>query len=311
MSNTRSTQVCLLATLVTLGQVTGAAAQTTRIVTTNADSGLGSLRQTVADAAPGDTIGFDMSLVVSPIVLSSGQVVLDRNVTIQGPGAGVLTVRSTAALGPNSRVFRVDVGVTATIAGLTISGGSVDASGRGGGIQNLGTLTLSQATVTGNSALGLGGGISHDGAVLTVASSTVSGNSVATSYGGGIYIGSSTLTTTVSNSTLSGNTATPTGAGIFHNGGSLAVINSTLSGNGLYSAASVTLRNTIIANSGGADCRASAATVDAEYSLIEDGLDCVNGTNVNNGTGDPQLGPLQDNGGPTWTHALLPGSPGD
>ena len=70
------------------------------------------------------------------------------------------------------------------------------------------------------------------------------------------------------------------------------------------------INNSIIANSAsGGDCGRSNGTINAEYSLIEDGLGCVNGTNQNNLTGDPKLGPLQDNGGATFTHALLAGSP--
>ncbi|MBP7475841.1 MAG: Ig-like domain repeat protein, partial [Pyrinomonadaceae bacterium] len=49
--------------------------------------------------------------------------------------------------------------------------------------------------------------------------------------------------------------------------------------------------------------------VNASYSLVEEGLTCLNGTNSNNLTGDPMLGPLANNGGPTQTHALMPTSP--
>ncbi len=68
------------------------------------------------------------------------------------------------------------------------------------------------------------------------------------------------------------------------------------------------MNNTIIANStAGGDCE-NVGTVNASYSLIEGGLACVSGTNSNNLTGDPNLGPLQNNGGTTNTHALLTGS---
>jgi hypothetical protein len=68
------------------------------------------------------------------------------------------------------------------------------------------------------------------------------------------------------------------------------------------------LNNAIVANSTGGDCVRDAGTINAQNSLIEDGLACVNGTNSNNLTGDPNLGLLQNNGGPTETRALLAGS---
>jgi hypothetical protein len=57
------------------------------------------------------------------------------------------------------------------------------------------------------------------------------------------------------------------------------------------------------------DCYSSGGTINASYSLIETGSDCVNGTSSAILTGDPKLGPLADNGGPTLTHLPLRGSP--
>jgi CSLREA domain-containing protein len=210
----------------------------------------------------------------------------------------------------------------------------------GGGILNRGTMTLMNSTVSGNSASGsVGGGIyslsggvitnstvsnNHSGlhgggisssSTLTLTNSTVSGNS-ARNAGGGIY---SSGTLALTNSTVSGNSATENGGGIL-SGGLLTLTGSTLSGNStvfgvggilITFAGTANLNNTIIANSiSGADCIGqNGGTINAQYSLIEEGLGCVNGINTNNLTGDPLLGPLQDNGGPTPTHALLPGSP--
>jgi hypothetical protein len=130
---------------------------------------------------------------------------------------------------------------TLTVTSCTLSGNSATPSGRydaaeGGGIYNsvTGTLMVSNSTLSGNSANGLyasGGGISNHGA-LTVSNSTLSGNSAGPYYpsGGGGINNSDTLT--VSNSTLSGNSATY-GGGI-ENGGTLTINNSTLSGNSAY-----------------------------------------------------------------------------
>ena len=123
-----------------------------QIVITNADSGPGSLRQALADACPGSTISFDMNQVVSPITLTTGELIVNKNVTITGPGASLLTVSGNLA----SRVFNIGSGVTAVISGLTVANGKVSASASGGGIyiDAGGTLTLTDSTLSGNSASG-------------------------------------------------------------------------------------------------------------------------------------------------------------
>ena len=222
-------------------------------VTNTNDSGAGSLRQAIADAHDGDTIDFG---VTGTITLTSGELLVDKNVTINGPDSNSLTVDGNHA----SRVFHVSGGVTATIGGLTITNGSASASGsfqnrNGGGIYNdHSTLTVSNCTVSGNSAsdsLGQGGGICNAGyltgyfgygsATLEVINCTVRDN-VADLEGGGIFnngqSGSATLT--VTGSTVSGNTVTGGyGGGIATdgNGGSsmVEVVNSTLSSNSVRS----------------------------------------------------------------------------
>ena len=334
----------VLAAVVAACQVTGAAAQTIWMVTSNANSGPGSLRDTVAGAPPGDTIRFDMTRVVSPIALSSGQIVLDKDVTIEGPGANLLTIRNTAPLGTTSRVLLVQSGVTVTLSGLTMTGGNVLWPERGGGILNLGHLTVSFSTLSSNTAGNDGGGVANVNGTLALSHSTISNNSTATIGGGVMAFWTSTRpTTVVTHSTVSGNRASLSGGGLYAEG-EFSIVNSTISGNstggdggaitstndltllnstvagnsaqeegGLnLDLGTLTLRNTILANNqgSGGDCGSSPrGTINAEFSLIGSGLSCVSGTNVNNLTGDPLLGPLQDNGGPTFTHAVLPGSP--
>ncbi len=304
---------------------------TNPVVANNLNSGAGSLRQAVIDACPGNTITFG-GMVVGPIQLLS-QITIDKNLIIDAQMAG-MTVQNTAAAGSFSRGFGVDPGVTAELRRLNIIGGNPVTSG--GGITNAGTLTLLNSTVSGNQSSSSGGGIYNTGS-LTLTNSTVSGN-ISQTDGGGINNNVGTLILT--NSTFSGNSAGGPpppiagesgdrletsnlaggfGGGIFSNGGSASLVNSTLSNNysitgtgeGLYAtgAGTATLKNTIIANSfNGGDCAQSGSTVNATYSLIESGLGCVNGTNTNNLTGDPLLGPLAANGGSTNTHALLVGS---
>jgi hypothetical protein len=130
---------------------------TSPVVTINTDSGLGSLRAAILDACPDATITFDMSQVVSPITLTGGELVIDKNLTIQGPTTASLTISGNL----NSRIFNVDPGVTALISSLTISGGR---AAFGGGIFNQGTLTIIASTINGNaSANGVDGAAASNG----------------------------------------------------------------------------------------------------------------------------------------------------
>jgi len=257
-----------------------------RIVTSPADSGAGSLRDTIAAASDGDTIYFSAALGQA-INLTSAELLIDKSITISGPGPSQLTVRrSTAGGTPAFRIFDVAPGHTVVIQGLTIRNGL--ASGNppefwGGGIYNDGsTLTVANCVISGNSAGGningaSGGGIFNNAnnsshADLTISNSTVSGNS-AHNHGGGVYSdGSGPLhyaTVVLNETTISGNSASE-GAGIWNysnsgGGASLIVKNSTISGNsalqsggGIYNAgifsgnAPVTVSNsTISGNSAG------------------------------------------------------------
>lgn len=193
------------------------------------------------------------------------------------------------------------------ISNLTLTGGHTF---QGGGIYSVGKVTVINSIITGNQTTETGGGLTNRGGKMIVINSTISDNSslsgggVANIHGGMILI----------NTIISGNEA-KLGGGI-RNEGTLMVINTTVSNNSASSGGGVFnlfgtiyLRNSIVANSrSGGDCFLQNDTINAEYSLIEDGLTCVNGVNINNLTGDPLLGHLSDNGGGSETHAPLPGS---
>jgi hypothetical protein len=221
---------------------------------------------------------------------------------------------------------------TSTIASNQGTGGPAGLSGfgglgLGGGLYNGGTLTVSNSTLSGNSA-GLGAGIFNDSGTLTVSNSTLSGNSAG--LGAGIF-NYNFGTLTVSNSTLSGNSAS-SGGGIYTQGTAVTLANVTLTANrantglggGLYVfVGAPVLHNTLIAgNFRGAtgttrDDVNGALNPGGDYNLIGDGTGMtglsngVNGNLVGSAVApiDPLVGPLQDNGGPTLTHALLVGSP--
>lgn len=183
----------------------------TNTVTTLADSGTGSLRQAIAEAAAGDTIVF---AITGTITLTSGELVVADSLTILGPGASDLAVSGNGV----SRVFCLsNPAASVAISGLTICNGksadgidgdqwaggpALSPGGDGGGILSLGPLTLEQCDVSGNAA-GRGGGSSftHD---------AVGYDGTAGGSGGGIFC-SNDLTAVAC--TFSGNSAGHGGVG--------------------------------------------------------------------------------------------------
>jgi hypothetical protein len=275
------------------------------------DSGPGSLRQALLTGPANDFITFNPNLS-GAINLSSPLPPINHNLILFGPGADRITVRRNT--GGSYSIFQVSAGVFARISGLAITNGS---AGPGGGVGNRGTLTLDAVAVTNNSADGDGGGISNGG-TLTISNSTISGNTANAEGSGGGVLNVGTLV--VSNSTLAGNNAGAGGGGAIDNQGSLTLENSTPAGNlagvggGLYesgvSGSHTQARNTIIA------ANTAAAFPDVQGNIGSRGHNLIGNTSGGFGFAasdlrdvDPVLGPLQNNGGPTQTRALLPGSP--
>lgn len=123
----------------------------TLTVTTSADAGAGSLREQIAAAAPsGGIIEFAPSLAGQTIVLTSGSLVLSKDLHIVGLGANQLSISG----GKQSRVFEIVAGSTVRIAGVTIRDGKTPDNPPlgvdGGGILNRGNLTLDSCRLTGN-----------------------------------------------------------------------------------------------------------------------------------------------------------------
>lgn len=183
----------------------------------------------------------------------------------------------------------------------------------GGGIHisNYGLVTLNNSTIKDNTAVASsGGGIFNYNGTLHINQSTINGNTAR--YGGGINNNDDRGVTYLTNSTISNNRANSYGGGI-SNHGVVTVTNSTIShnsstnpGGGLYNFGDINLSNSILANSlNGGDCitYGSGSVIDNGFNIIED-----NSCGLTGGS-DPLLGPLQNNGGSTFTHALLLGSP--
>ena len=204
------------------------------VVTTNADSGEGSLRKAIQDACNGGAIVFDMTPghVTSPITLTTGELFINKNLTIQGPGASLLTVmRSAAGATPDFRIFNIAAGSTVKLSGMTISNGKLGSSLIGGGVNNISaTLTITDSVVSGNTA-DFGAGI-YNGGTLVLINSTISNNATIGGSGGGILstssLGGSNPALTIINSTISDNSE---GGGIYIGSGPVTIINSTVSKN--------------------------------------------------------------------------------
>ena len=315
---------------------------TLRTVTTTDDHDDGacseadcSLREAInaANAAPGvDVIGFAPA-VRGAIQLTSALPAITGTTTVEGPGADLLTVRRNVA--GEFRIFHIDHSAV-TISGLTISNGRLTPSGStGAGIyNNAGTLTLTNCALTGHTGYAAGA-LYNGGGSAVVSNCAFSGNSA---FEGGAIdnaaIGN-TATLSVTNSTFSGNSASSNGGavsnGSFAGTASLTLTNCTFSGNSsptggaLNSGASfggtatTFVRSTIFkTGASGANIANSGGTITSHgHNLSNDAAGGDGGTGPggflfvpgDKRNTDPLLGPLQNNGGPTSTHALLAGSP--
>jgi hypothetical protein len=254
------------------------------ILVTNTSGGAvaGSLRAAVNQATGGEVIRFDGSLAGAKITLDTTIDVLKR-VTIEGPADKGITISG----GGKALVLKVHEG--ASLVNLTITEGKSNNDDPVGGILSTGPLVLDHSTVSGNQG-GFNAGIRGD--AITRINSTVANNT---------------------------NTDPRGGAGIGYDfRGSLTLINSTVARNaggvgiapfGITSfTPTVTLRNSIIANNGGGNCVSGSLGFVYEGKNISDDDSCGGGVLVML-VADPLLGTLADNGGPTPTLALDPGSP--
>jgi hypothetical protein len=217
-------------------------------VTKLSDSGEGSLRQSIADTAPGGKIDFTIKGVIK---LTSGELTIDKDLVITGPGTGNLSISGSNG----SRVFNI-TGGDVTISGLTVCDGKTTGSpARGGGIYNNGKLTLRSVAVKGNQAEGAAGQCAYGAGIynnstMTVMNCTISGNTAQGgegtaggngARGGGICtVGSMTVSaSTIAGNTAAGGTSTGPGragdgegGGIFcYNNCTVAVDGTTISGN--------------------------------------------------------------------------------
>ena len=335
----------LVVALVSAALLAPAAAHAAPPVTNTNDSGPGSLRDAIGQAGGGETV----SVPAGTYTLTSGQLVVNKTLTIAGAGA-----RSTIiTAGGSSRVLQA-TGTPVTVSGVTITGGKLtltgtDACGQGGaGICFSGDLVLNDVAVSGNvvtsSVIGSpgvgGGGIYKAGSTLTINGSTISGNQASVtnagsgSGGGGIYVNGAGPQ--ITNTTIAGNVATVNGSasnygggGVYLNGGppgtftSTTIVGNTAGGSATTAGGNVfvnntvppTVKNSIVANGSapvGSNCGRAASSPTA-FSSAGGNLESADTCNFTAASDKrntaPLLGPLADNGGQTDTMALGAGSP--
>jgi hypothetical protein len=280
-----------------------------------------SLRQAVdaanLNADPGtiDYITFN-SGITGTITLGS-ELLVSEPVYINGPGANVLTVSGNGV----TRMFDIDMnGPNALPVGiyrLTLSGGHI--IGNGGAIYDGdGVLKVNESVLSGNSATGFGGAIFEQGADgaqgkdNVIYADTITGNTAGIE-GGGIYgyksIGTLATSTVSGNHVLSPGTSGHNAAGVL-SGDYGYIIDSTIAGNGpahsgagLVVLGGMEIYSSILADNTATNFPdlAGGGGIRAGFSLIENGSPIATTEGPNLIGSDPQLGPLQDNGGLTPT----------
>ncbi len=306
-----------------------------------------SLREAIAVASPSDNIdvpaGTYTLTLGAQITIDKG-----LTLTGAGADLTIIEAATEPGVA-DYRVFTIDANEAVIISGVTIRHGNTNLQGggifmssgmltlinstisdnsansNGGGIFNNGiTLTIENSHITDNKSSGnSGGGIYNStNGTLTITDSTIVANRSLNNVGGGIHNVNGTVDLT--NSTVSNNSAVNGGGVNNSNNGVLNLISSTIinnsassNGGGIFvDSGTVEAINTIIAQNTapiGPDCRNSVTSLG--HNLIGFLAGCGFTTGPGDLTGtpdiplDPRLGPLQDNGGPTLTHALLEDSP--
>ncbi len=254
----------------------------------------------------------DRTVTISGLTIKNGLIVNEHS---------TLSV-SNCVVGANSGFYNNADGTLAVPgASLTVANSIISNNANGiytRAFMEAASVTVIDSTVSDNSGTGIYTEAFEGSANITISNSTIRGNS-SSQQGGGIYNSFGSLT--IINSTISGNSAA-SGGGIYNTIGSVTIASSTISGNsaasggGIYGAlagSAVHISNTILdAGASGQNIFNNGGTITSDgYNLSSDdggGYLMGPGDQINT---DPMLDPagLQNNGGPTQTIALLPGSP--
>lgn len=265
----------------------------------------------------GSTINSNHARCAGGGIYSSNAQLTVIDSTVSGNGVGGL---GFICFGRGGGIF-YNGGGTVTVTNSIISGNRANSGGgMGSSLAGGTTVMVTDSTISGNGAsascdnCATGGGIFNSAQTLTVTNTTVSDNYA--DGAGGVFNGGKAASLTVTNSTISGNSAIRAPGGGISNGANLTITNSTLSGNwpggGIYNFEGAAQIGGTVLNAGefgGTILNDGGTITSLGYNLASD-----DGGGVLTGPGDqintdPLLGSLQDNGGPTLTHALLPSSP--
>jgi hypothetical protein len=297
------------------------------------NSGTGSLRDAITQANDNgpsldDLLFFIPALDTTPqsINLSTALPGLS-SMTISSPAADRLTIRRNVS--SLFRIFDVLPNAQVSLTGLTIRDGDLGTTNVGGGVRNAGTLALVDSVVSDNRANG-GGGIVNNGGLLFIQGSTLARNQ-ANADGGGLYNGGGY--TQLVNTTVSGNLAGSGSAALNFSAQSgrtatLDMVNTTIAFNGIDGVAPVvetftqgagttavtTLRNTLLANNGGpslvtGSSAGGPATITSRgYNLATDNASSFLNQASDQNSANAGIVVLGNYGGPTPTHAFVPGS---
>jgi len=291
-----------------------------------------SLREAIAaaTAASGndDLIRFS-SLFDTPqtITLGGSALEISESMTIQGPGADLLTISGNGV----SQVFTTGPGLI-TLSGLTVRDGFAN---DGGGISTSGTqLHLRNVAVTGNRAVFAGGGVHMIGGRYQFTGCTFSDNESGNPGSALRLFSNSAAALKLINTTVSGNRSNASGAiSVFSDTENavvtLEIVNSTIANNSggsggginvrasgdISTIANVSLRNSILSNNSAPNITTEVAG-GSSITITSLGFNLVDedtGGHFNQFSDqvgvDPRLGPLTNNGGQTESHALMGGSP--
>ena len=324
----------------------GVVASTTWTVTNTDDHSVGfcttsdcTLREAITIASSGDVIEFAPSVTGTITLGGAGELFIQQNITINGPGANVLAISGANA----TRIFEIKAGSTVSISGLTLTNGFVNTAtpvfneAMGGGILNNGNLYLTACALTTNNVSytgrGLGGGLhNQNGSTAVIRSCTFDFNGVQGSEAWGAGMSSRSSNVTVINSTFSNNVMKPVpplnsgqGGGVFTLSATVTLVNCTIafnlpaaggttSGGGIArtNGGAVFVQNTLISGNTadqGPDAFGSFSSLGHNLVGNSSGSTSWIGSDKLDANAAPaNLGGLIYNGGHTKTHAISAGS---
>lgn len=203
----------------------------TRVVNSVNDSGVGSLRQVILNASPGDTIVFNPTPFNTALTLTlNSEIEISKSLRIDGAVGGVFT--PTLNGNGTNRIFLIDPGANVVLNRLKfINGNDGDCViCNGGAIHNEGTLSITNSLFVSNTSDYSNGGALFNSGILTLTAGNFQNNAIAWGGGGAIAnTGQATILTT----TFSNNSADNADGGAIHNeyGGTLTLLNNTFSAN--------------------------------------------------------------------------------